>query len=81
MKRGGAKSKRSPAILKNKIEELKSGINFTRETRDGFKKERDSCHDQLNKLKEENKILENEKEELELKLENKSRMMKMGVLR
>ena len=82
MKRGGAKSKRSTAIFKNKlkdkIDKLKSGINFTRQTRDGFEKERDSCHNKLNKLKEENKILENEKKELELKLENKSRMMKMG---
>ena len=55
MKRGGAESKRSTAIFKNKlkdkIEELKSEINFTRETRDGFEKERDSCHNELNKLK------------------------------
>lgn len=91
MKRGGAKNEINSAIfketLKDKIEELKSGIIFTRETQYGFKKERDSCRKEVKQLKEENKILEKEKEDLEikisklkeeLKLKNKSKMMKRG---
>ena len=89
MKRGGTINERSPSSevetmeeLQNKIADLKSRLNFTRETRDGYEKEYYNCHNEPEKLKEENEILEKEKRDLEIKMKEKkakkSKIMKVG---
>ena len=82
MKSGGAMINEK---LRDKIAYLNSRLIFSRDTRDGFKEQRDRCRNELNKLEEENKILKEKKRDLEIKigelkeeLEKKSKIMKVG---